>query len=416
MARSVVGRQTAGRKKRAQKAREGKPGKDSRSAKDDGLLRENQLVRDGIIEEMPPTLRACALKKEITFEGRQYEITGMTEAELADNARLLMQRLRAGEYEDPTLDEYFEEWILRKEMTLSKQVTAYRYRQFYRNHLHRRMGARKLRELKRRDVIRLQTDLLEVLGPSTVNYAIQLLKSILADAAADEIILRNPANKIRRLENTGTAASETTHRALTEEEQAAFLKAAEGNWYYEFFAFLLCTGLRQGEAAALTWGDIDIPGNVICIRKTLTFDRDGHVIIGAPKTRAGIRDVPMNAGIRRVLDSERAKLQEMWGAEALTPESRVFPSSIGGTLQNSTANIVLRRILNQMKEDGIEIERFSCHALRDTFATRFIEQGGTPQTLKTILGHASLKMTMDLYAHVLPSTRQKEMDQVRIEV
>jgi integrase len=54
------------------------------------------------------------------------------------------------------------------------------------------------------------------------------------------------------------------------------------------------------------------------------------------------------------------------------------------------------------------------HLTRDTFATRYIEQGGSPQTLKTILGHSSLAMTMDLYSHVLPNTKQKEMDNLKI--
>lgn len=45
------------------------------------------------------------------------------------------------------------------------------------------------------------------------------------------------------------------------------------------------------------------------------------------------------------------------------------------------------------------IEDFTVHALRDAFAIRYIEQGGSPQTLKTILGHSSLAMTMDLYSH-----------------
>lgn len=38
------------------------------------------------------------------------------------------------------------------------------------------------------------------------------------------------------------------------------------------------------------------------------------------------------------------------------------------------------------------------------------------QTLKTILGHSSLAMTMDLYSHVLPNTKQKEMDSLRISI
>ena len=56
------------------------------------------------------------------------------------------------------------------------------------------------------------------------------------------------------------------------------------------------------------------------------------------------------------------------------------------------------------------IDRFTCHAFRDTFATRYIEEGGSAQVLKTILGHSSLSMTMDLYSHVMPDTKQKEME------
>ena len=64
----------------------------------------------------------------------------------------------------------------------------------------------------------------------------------------------------------------------------------------------------------------------------------------------------------------------------------------------------------------MEIAPFTSHALRDTFATRCIEQGGNPQTLKTILGHSSYSVTMDLYSQVLPNTRKEEMEKIRIEI
>ena len=59
---------------------------------------------------------------------------------------------------------------------------------------------------------------------------------------------------------------------------------------------------------------------------------------------------------------------------------------------------------------GIEIGHFTCHSLRHTFATRAIENGMKPQVLKTILGHSSLAITMDLYAHVLGDEKVKEME------
>lgn len=57
-------------------------------------------------------------------------------------------------------------------------------------------------------------------------------------------------------------------------------------------------------------------------------------------------------------------------------------------------------------------EPFTLHYLRHTFATRAIENGMKPQTLKAILGHSSLAMTMDLYSHVLPSTKADEMEAI----
>jgi integrase len=63
-----------------------------------------------------------------------------------------------------------------------------------------------------------------------------------------------------------------------------------------------------------------------------------------------------------------------------------------------------------LEQNGTPVEKFSHHAFRDTFATRYIQNGGTLQTLKTILGHSSFAMTADLYAHVMPNTKQDEMN------
>lgn len=163
---------------------------------------------------------------------------------------------------------------------------------------------------------------------------------------------------------------------------------------------------------------MDDERSLLHITKSLTFDREGHVVIGAPKSDAGIRDIPMNDAIREVLAQQADKTCARLHLDQLPADRRVFypkphPDKF---LHNATANLALRRILDDLAEAGQPLERFSLHALRDTFATRFIEQGGNPQTLKTILGHSSLAMTMDLYSHVLPNTRQKEMEMVRIRV
>lgn len=91
----------------------------------------------------------------------------------------------------------------------------------------------------------------------------------------------------------------------------------------------------------------------------------------------------------------------------------IFIGSNGAkAIASSTVSSAIDNVLKRLRQQGIEIERFTHHAFRDTFATRYIEEGGNMQTLQKILGHSSLAMTADLYAHVLPNTKQQEMQQI----
>lgn len=241
------------------------------------------------------------------------------------------------------------------------------------------------------------------------NGVIRTLKIMLNDAVHDEIILRSPAGGIKALKEK-EKATETYHRALTEQEQKDFMQEMASDYYYEFVAFLLCTGMRSGEAAALTWNDIDYKLNVIHITKTVTYNEDGTIGIGDPKSKAGKRDIPLNDTIRRILSNQKKKLGNILPMNS----NRIFVSVYGGIIHNHAINRAIKSALSRLMDQGKPIEHFTAHALRDTFATRFIEQGGNPQTLKVILGHSSLAMTMDLYSHVLPNTKQQEMDNLRI--
>lgn len=322
--------------------------------------------------------------------------------------------------ENLTLEEYYQGWIARRRATAEKQATPYCYNKTYRNHLRQPLGEKKLKDISVRDVLALQRGMAEAeYNPSTVNYTIQVLKIILNDAVAEELLERNPASRVKGLRPSGRSAVASKHRALTEEEQRLFMKEAKKHsFYYEFFAFLLQTGMRHGEAATITWGDVDHEKNVLHVTKSLTFDTGGHVVVGTPKSAAGIRDIPMNEGIRRTLELQMKKTQYAIRPKAVQGSRRIFFSEFNadGLLHNATANSALRQVLLSLDEDGNHIEHFSLHALRDTFATRFIEQGGNPQTLKTLLGHTSLAMTMDLYSQVLPNTRQMEMSSFEVRV
>lgn len=349
-----------------------------------------------------------------TVNGKRYSCYADTVKECRERERELRETIENGLYtqnRNITLDKYYEEWKNARKGTI-KGNTALGNESRYKNHIGPALGRRKIVDIEKREIIQLQQKLAEKFEPSTVNGIIVQLKTILNDAVAEGIIPKSPAVGVKMLK-VEKKATETYHRALTEEEQIAFMEYAKKEWLYELLALLLCTGMRIGEASALTWDDIDLFNNVIHVNKTVTRTADGKYTTGSPKSKTSIRDIPLTETIKEVLKSQKQKQQRYNGN--LSKFSRnIFENLYGGVVYNASVNKAISETIKRMNNDGIEIEHFSAHALRDTFATRYIEQGGSAQVLKTILGHSSLTMTMDLYSHVMPDTKQKEMENIRI--
>lgn len=356
-----------------------------------------------------------SFEKRFTVNGKRYSVYGKSTKEIAQKEQDIRKQINAGVYTDNrniTLDGYFDEWVKSKRNNV-KGNSLRSYKSCYKNHISPKIGSRKVQKIERREITKLQTELSETLSINSVNYIISVLNIVLNDAVMDEVIVRNPASGIKTLKNEEPKANETYHRALTEDEQKAFMQEMQEDYYYEFVALLLCTGMRIGEAAALTWGDIDQKNNVIHVNKTATYSENGSLIVGnTPKSEAGKRDIPMNDTIKGVLRQQRSKLGKIYPMN----NNNVFLSVYGCLITNNAINRSISSALKRLECKGMYIEHFTAHALRDTFATRFIEQGGQPQTLKTILGHSSLAMTMDLYSHVLPNTKQKEMNAINIAI
>lgn len=185
-------------------------------------------------------------------------------------------------------------------------------------------------------------------------------------------------------------------------------------WLYEFFCFSLCTGMRLNEITALKWQDIDYINNVIRVNKTVSWKEGGGIEETLPKSDTSNRDIPMNDTIKKILQMQKTKMSMVYGEiHARKMDSNIFIGSNGAkAIASSTVSSAIDNVLKRLRQQDIEIERFTHHAFRDTFATRYIEEGGNMQTLQKILGHSSLAMTADLYAHVLPNTKQQEMQQI----
>lgn len=209
-------------------------------------------------------------------------------------------------------------------------------------------------------MLRFQNEVTERLSISTCNMVLKVLKIILNDAVNDDVIIKNPAAGVKALKDSGVKATESYHRALEEREQECFMSQIRNDFYYEFIALLIATGMRQGEASALTWTDIDCRQNVIHITKTVTYDEDGRIKIGdSPKSDAGQRDIPMNDTIKDILKSQQRKCGLLQGTNVMHFSDRVFFTVYGSIVNSHSINRSITNALKELDAKGIHIEHFT---------------------------------------------------------
>ena len=171
--------------------------------------------------------------------------------------------------------------------------------------------------------------------------------------------------------------------------------------YKNAFLIEMYMGLRIGEVLALKKENINLMRNLIYVNHTMTRDGDDKRIIGdTPKTRAGIREVPIPKNIKKEI-AEQLKLADVH------KEDLLFVSNAGTYVDPVNANHVLKRICK-----NLDIKDVTSHSLRHTFATRCIEAGMRAVALKELMGHSDVSTTLNIYASVFNKFKNSELEKV----
>ena len=358
-----------------------------------------------------------------TVNGKRYFVYGKTRQEAKEKERIKRQEIAEGLYQKGkglTVDKYFDQWIRNREGTVTdKTIVSLRYSYKVISNVvidkaGSTFGSLKLIEIERQNIIDLQNAMKQktkengepAYNSYTINKYISIVSQLLNDALSERIISWNPAKSVKDLKRTEPKARDTIHRALTIEETQTFFSAASGSWYFPLYSFLINSGCRIGEAGALRLSDI-YNGKIHIVR-TLTTDALGSLCVGKDtKTRSGTREIPYTRPIREAIDMQ-IKISTIMFGNVISVDECIFRSKRGGLLNTSSVD---RDIKMRCKNAGVQ--KFSVHAFRDTFATRAIESGMNPKTLQEILGHSNISMTMNLYAHVMDTTKIEEMQQVK---
>lgn len=221
----------------------------------------------------------------------------------------------------------------------------------------------------------------EGLAPKSVKDILIILQQILKNGGVN---IKIPMPKVPKNEI----------QILKKEEQKQLEIELQSNMDTISFGIYFClyTGLRIGELCALQWKNIDLENKKIYIKKTLvriknpdsTSKKKTIIIIDEPKSLTSIREIPIPDFIIPMLKNLSFNI---------TPDTFL--------ISGNEKFIETRTFFNKYKKvlKKINIDSYNFHALRHTFATRCIENGCDPKTLSEILGHSSVKITLERYVH-----------------
>lgn len=356
------------------------------------------------------------IEYRFTIDGTRYSVYGATKEECRDKELAKREEIKAGQIvKIPTVAEYFDEWIEYKRNNLIKPVKSSTLRGYQKliNRMNRqrvgraqqRFGDFILSSLESNTIIQLQESLLkDGLSTRTTNDCISLLKRALNRATDfDKIIASNPVNSsVESVTRTEEQARDTIHRALNREEVDIFLQAARDSWYYPLYVFLLNTGLRIGEASALTVRDVTEQSINVC--KTVTRTEIGYTIADQTKTKAGKRKLATRPEAWKAFQDQRRNNEIFNSRKVVNMNSPVFTLPKGGIIRPDRVNDDIKRIC---KLTGIEY--FTCHAFRATFTSRCISANVPVKVLMETLGHKDVQMTLGLYGH---AENQQKRDEI----
>jgi integrase len=221
-------------------------------------------------------------------------------------------------------------------------------------------------------------------------------------------------------------------RALTKEEAARFLEAAREERTSALWHVLLTGGLRPGEALALRWRDIDFEAGEVHVRRSLSrsgVDKEEHGKgwqITAPKTDKSVRTVPLPPPTMEELTRwrkrqarERLRLGPEWQDHGLAFTSEIgTPLGLSNLRRGAFNRICARAGLGEWGPEprkprsGPTRQRpfrpsYRVYDLRHTFASHLLASGVPVLTVSRLLGHATINLTLNTYAHFMPEQHRE---------
>ena len=326
-------------------------------------------------------------RRSFTAKKKKDVIDWLAKIKTEDNMGLIPRK------SDITVEELSQIWLSTvKEPALSPQV-YYRLEKSFEKHLYPILGEYKIQDLDKFVIEDAYKKMFKgKYSDNTIELFARHFKQLLNYAVDRNIITDSPHKNVKIIK-TG---NHKKVNAYTESEQRKIIDYLKLHYepYNVLFYLLISTGMREGEAAALTWDDINLSSGKININKTAIRIKGAVSIQDHPKTESSIRTIYLPDNVRRHIWEYKNTMEGK--------QHHVFCTSKGNIYNAATLRSRWIKICAELN-----IPYKGVHSLRHTFATRALEKGIDIKTVSSILGHKNVKTTMDIYQNVFSKQKKK---------
>jgi len=345
-----------------------------------------------------------------------------TEAMKAGNAALAKYN-RGGEVSEPSgmsLADWMHRWLETTVKTGCAASTFIRYRDAARRRIIPVLGRYRLASLSRIVLSEFVTSLCDTgLSRKYIKFVTVVLSS--AMSSAERLGLIDNWYKSALAIPKGYVKEVNVRHAITYEDFQRLFEACPDT-YKPVLAIGWHTGMRIGEIIALRWEDVDFDTDTIHVRRRIYIDK-----FGPPKDDSA-RSIRMG----ETLHSYLYKLRQAQRQDELAYGYYYTVGVEGDTLvqaykgdvagKRTYANVVRRKNGSVVKYHSVHVAfgklsketgiGFDAHTLRHTHATLLLESGVPPKAVQQRLGHKTISVTMDIYAHVTERMQDALVDTI----
>src|ERR1700712_1410611 len=337
-------------------------------------------------------------------------VSAKTRAPVVDKVRELERKRDSGtvtETSTPTVAAWLEHWLANIAPRRVRQRTVESYESSVRRHLIPGVGRHRLDRLRPEHLDQLYTQLLDAgYAPATVLRDHRILSRALTVAMQRGHIARNVATLVDppRQEPSGIAT------ALNLDEARGVLEAAQSVRNSARWTVALALGLRQSEALALQWKDIDLLANTLTVRRSIHRVRGG-LIYEEPKTRRSQRTLELPLPLVAMLHEHKAAQlgEQMLAGSEWNDEDLVFAQANGRPIDKKADYDAWTALLDKAGGRHVRL-----HDGRHTAATLLLTENVHPRVVMELLGHSQIRTTLDIYTHVMPALAREAADRMGV--